>query len=816
MDISRLIEKYQNVPKELKDLKRWVCFKIETVENGRKTKRPYNALSGNFAKVNNELTWTTFNTAINGCVKFNCDGLGFVLGNGIVGIDLDRHDEDTQTQEEFDVIAKEFIDTLDSYTEFSQSGNGIHIICKGKLPEGSRRKGNVEMYDENRFFAFTGNIIKQEPIKEKQEQIVSLWEKYVKTIQQTPIIERKYINLPTLQLSDDDVIQTAINSSQGGMFYAYYKNGDISINGNDHSASDLAFCNMLAFWTNKDKLQMDRIFRNSGLMRDKWDEYRGTKTYGEITLDKAISNVVNGYVKIDTTKETFSIKDKTVPALKQDESKSTMSLDENGEPIFHIKKIFKRYGYNDTGNARRFYDYFGDLFRYNVTDKKYMFWTGKVWVKDEKKIIRKYANKLIEILKEEEKQIREEIAEKKQNGQNEEAMALVDVLKACEKNTTRISNKAGKDAMLDELTSLYDIPMESSDFNKDDFLLNTDTGTVDLRTGTIIPFDKNEYITKITSCAVSYEEPTEWLKFLTSVFNTGNSIQTQEIVDYLQLCLGYSLSGSTQEQKMFFLYGAGANGKSTLVETIMNIIGEYADNIASNVLMQSKNTNNSAMYSIAKLQKTRFVGTGETEENGRFAEAQVKSLTGGDTISAQFKYGNEFSFKPKFKIWLSSNNKPIIDNNFAIKRRIVFFPFKNIFTGDKKDITLPEKLKAENDKILGWLINGFLKYQDIGSLEKTMPKVLLRELDDYVKEFDAIGNFIEDECDTTNERYSINCNQLFEKFKIWAMDNSEKYYPQKRRFKSELVKKGFSLQRDEHGREYFKGIKLIGDFSLAR
>lgn len=812
MTVTQLNEKYKNVPNELKAMKRWVCFKIEGIENGKKTKRPYNAMSGNFARVNDELTWSTFNIALTGCLKFNCDGLGFVLGDGIFGVDLDRHD-DKMSQNEFDSLAQEFINTLDSYTEYSQSGQGIHIICKGCLPEGARRKGCVEMYDSNRFFAFTGNAIRNIPINDRQNEIKPLWEKYVKTI----VIEREErhisTNLPILHLSDEEIIQTAINSSNGGVFYDYYKNGNININGGDHSAADLAFCNMLAFWTNGDKMQMDRIFRNSALMRDKWDEYRGEKTYGNKTIDMALSQVTNGYVKFDVEKENFTIKNKVIgPTVITAENEivpieNLMNLDKNGEPIFRIKKNFKHYSYNDTGNALRFYDYFGDLFKYNVTDKIFMFWTGKTWIKDSTNIIRKYANKLIEILKDEECKLQEQIAEERSLGRADEAKQLENVLSVCQKNTSRIANKAGKDAMLSEFQSLYDVGVESSVFNQDDFLLNTESGIVDLETGEIQPYDRKKLISKNTNTAVSYEEPETWIKFLMSVFNKGNIAETQELIDSLQTCLGYSLSGSTKEQVMFLLYGSGSNGKSTLTETIAKILGDYGENVASSVLMQQKNANSSATYSIAKLQTARFVETGETDDGGKLAEAQVKILTGGDSIAAQFKYGHEFSFKPKFKIWMSTNNKPIIrGTDLGIWRRLFLFPFENTFTGAQKDKDLPLKLEAEKDKILGWCIKGFLKYQELGDLVR--PKSVEKAIEEYKEEMDVITQFLKKEC-VVSEKSKVDCKLLYSAYKEWANNNSAYILPENR-FCNELKRKGFSVARNEKGISHYCGLRLIG------
>lgn len=828
MILEQLKEKYKNVPEELKIMKRWVCFKAETLDNGDITKRPYNALNGKLAKVNDDLTWSTFSVALKGMIKYNCDGIGFILGNGIFGVDLDNHAKEgelSMSKEEFQELANEFVNKLDSYSEWSFSGNGIHIICQGALPRGNRRKGSVEMYDNGRFFVFTGNAIRNIPIKNREEEVKELWEKYlnVRNEEWKPTNNANKYSASfayELDLTEEEIIQTALQSSQGGNFYRYYYDGDLSQNNNNHSEADLAFCNMLAFWCNCDKQKMDRIFRNSGLMRDKWDEFRGESTYGQLTLDKACSSVTNGYVKRQY-QSNFSIKNKTKQEIEEvvgfDENgeiieqpkhyKADMNIDENGEPIFKIKKIFKRYSYTDTGNAERFYDYFGDLFKYNTTDKIYMFYTGTTWIKDVKDIIRKYANKFIDILKEERDNLEEEIERYLQEGKDKEKRQTERIYDACVKNISRVSNKAGKDAMLHELRSLYDIPIESKDFDKEeyDLLLNTSSGIVDLRTGEIMPFDKEKLLSNNTNIEVSYEKPVVWLDFLRKIFDNGNEKETQRMIDSLQTCIGYSLSGHCKEQVMFLLYGGGSNGKSTLMGQISRIMGSYGDSISSSILMKKKVGNNSDTFSLAKLQKARYVETEETDDGEKLAEAQVKTVTGGSKISAQFKFGNEFSYVPKYKIWFATNNRPYISGkDFAIWRRLFLFPFKNTFTGKDKDKHLPDKLKAESSKILGWAIQGYMKYHELGDL--IVPEVMEKEKQEYKEAMDQVAQFIKKEC-IIEENYKQDCKLLYARYKEWAQNNNE-FKMRESRFYDDLISKGYKVDEKSGGRESYIGIRL--------
>ncbi len=266
---------FQNIPSELKQLKQWVCWRGDKI--------PKNPYTGGNAQCDNPETWSDFETAVNACKRFNFDGVGFEFANGYFGVDLD-HCTDNMG------FVDEFVETLQSYTEFSRSGNGIHIICKGTLPDGGRRKGNVEMYCTGRYFIMTGNVYKYNKIKECSESIKPLHSKYLKT--ETPKTTPR--TFQTVDLSDQEIIERARNSKTGGVFQLL-QGGQWQGLYSSQSEADLAFCNRLAFWCQKDAAQMDRIFRASGLMRDKWDEYRGQFTYGQKTIEQAISHCVDVY-----------------------------------------------------------------------------------------------------------------------------------------------------------------------------------------------------------------------------------------------------------------------------------------------------------------------------------------------------------------------------------------------------------------------------------------------------------------------------------------------------------------------------------------
>ena len=277
---------YYSIPYELRSLSHWVC--------GLEDKTPINPYTGRYADVSNPNTWGTFDIALKALRKYNYNYIGFVFGNDdeYFGVDLD----DCMDNQ---VFVSEFVNTLQSYVEISSSGDGIHIICKGKLPAGARKHGSVEMYSEGRYFICTGNVYnnKYNKIVDCTESIKPLFEKYmpnnvcsgVKTDKTVTAEGNKQVTITGFMHVDDDrLIKLASSSKNGGKFLSLFK-GSWNYYYKSQSEADLAFCNLLAYWTGRNEKQMDRIFRRSGLMRPKWDEKHGQQTYGVITIGKAIS-----------------------------------------------------------------------------------------------------------------------------------------------------------------------------------------------------------------------------------------------------------------------------------------------------------------------------------------------------------------------------------------------------------------------------------------------------------------------------------------------------------------------------------------------
>lgn len=718
-----------NIPDELKQLNNWCVWKFEN-RNGKRTKIPFNAATGEFAKSNDKSTWSSYETAVN---AEGVDGIGFFFEPPYLGIDIDDIDDDLhrfKQGDKLDNIVSEFNEAFKSYTEVSPSGNGLHIIVKGKIPGSRRRKGNIEMYDSGRFFTMTGkNIGKYKDVTEVSEQVFkTIYEKYL------PDNTVKYPTTNNYQenihnLSEIDVINEIYNSKQAKLFDDLMK-GNYEPYYTSHSEADMALANILAFWCAKDYSQMDSIFRQSNLYREKWDEKRKNSTYGEQTLFKAINEANNIYT----------------PKQQTDDNPLRYALSK----LFDNQEETKEYpirSYDDTGNADRFIDRYGNLYKYSYIANKFYIYDGMKWKVDDKGSIRKLIDEMIESIKNEKVLHSEDVTE-------EEAREFF------QKYYKKTRGTQAKKNIMNEL--MHRRPATPDEFDKDDMLLNVANGYIDLTSRELYKHDINKMFSQITNTDYTEKmQPAVWLDFLNDIF-AGD----QKVIRYIQKALGYSLTGSTREQIMFILFGKGRNGKSIFVEVISEILGDYSNNMQAKSLMVKKNDN--VNTDIARLSKARFVTSSEPNEGFRFDEGLIKQLTGGDKVTARFLYAEEFEYTPKFKIWVSTNHKPIIrGTDDGIWRRLVLIPFDVQIPEEKVDKDLKYKLLREAPAILNWMAEGAYMWMQEGL---AMPEKLKEAVQKYRNEMDTLGQFIED-CCKVDKNSSEKVSNLHQAYKTWSNDN---------------------------------------------
>ncbi|GHU81983.1 hypothetical protein FACS189415_1530 [Bacteroidia bacterium] len=289
MSFENIALNYNNIPDAMKHCPHWIVWKLEDKGGKKPNKTPY-CVRGGKAKVNDADTWASFDEALQAQRSGAYNGIGFVFTDTpFIGVDIDGCiDKDTG---EVSKEALDALETLQSYTEVSQSGGGFHIVLEGKLPPGRRRNGAFEMYGDGspRYFAITGQLWGADrEIRADQGAIDTVHRKYIATPTTGSQSGTEERGGPISDLSDQEVIELATAAQNGGKFVSLWS-GDISAYGDDDSRADLALCNILAFWCQRDRARIDRLFRQSGLMRPKWDEARGRDTYGNITIEKAVA-----------------------------------------------------------------------------------------------------------------------------------------------------------------------------------------------------------------------------------------------------------------------------------------------------------------------------------------------------------------------------------------------------------------------------------------------------------------------------------------------------------------------------------------------
>lgn len=308
-----------------------------------------------------------------------------------------------------------------------------------------------------------------------------------------------------------------------------------------------------------------------------------------------------------------------------------------------------------------------------------------------------------------------------------------------------------------------------SQWDADPWLLNTPAGVVDLRTGSLAPGSRLAYMTKITRVAPG-GACEAWHRFL----HTATAGDT-ELIAFLQRMAGYCLTGSTRDHALFFVYGTGGNGKGTFLNTLQWIIGDYAKAAPADMFTERKHEAHTT--ELARLMGARLVTAQETEEGKRWAEAKIKALTGGDTVTARFMRQNDFEFTPQFKLVMTGNHKPGLRNvDEAIKRRLHLIPFTVTIAPQDRDQTLPERLKAESGGILQWAIEGCMAWQRDGLRP---PAAVVAATDEYLEQQDVLGAWIEECCDV-GANYSARRGDLYRSFKAWAERSGEYVLPQKR------------------------------------
>lgn len=403
--------------------------------------------------------------------------------------------------------------------------------------------------------------------------------------------------------------------------------------------------------------------------------------------------------------------------------------------------------YTDAGNAENFATMFSDVLRYNHTAEKWMIWDGIHWAVDE-------TGSVVQMAKETARAMLRAAANIEGEEQRKKAVG----------HALGSENLQKSKAMLAMAQSIPQLAVTQQVFDQHPFLAAAQNGTIDLKQCVLRDSERTEYITKqLGTVYDAGADCTRWKQFLAEVFDNND-----EVISYVQRAIGYSLTGDTREQIVFLLHGNGRNGKSTFLETIALLMGEYAD--TASFASFDAGTKNEQTNDLAKLDGARFVTIIEADEDRRLNEAKIKSVTGQDRIQARFLHKEFFTFRPQFKIWLAMNHKPIISGtDDGIWRRIKLIPFNQNFRG-REDKTLDAKLKAELPGILNWALEGLQQWLEHGLKE---PHAVTAAVEQYRTDSDIVQQWF-DECCEFDSKYDTPADTLYMAYKTWAEMRNDK------------------------------------------
>ncbi|HOW62161.1 MAG TPA: phage/plasmid primase, P4 family [Candidatus Contendobacter sp.] len=451
----------------------------------------------------------------------------------------------------------------------------------------------------------------------------------------------------------------------------------------------------------------------------------------------------------------------------------------------HLATFFQ----TDLGNSERLVARYGRDLRYCYDFGKWLVWDGIRWALDRTGAALDQAKETA----------RKMLAE---------AATLAD-----KEDSRKLAAWSFRSQARDRMTAMLylaqpDVSVLPEQLDTHPWLLNVANGTIDLRTGALHPADRAHLLTK--QSPVVYDPHATcrpFLAFMDRIFQ-GNTA----LIRFVQKAAGYSLTGLDTEECFFVLWGVGQNGKSTFVETLSALLGtDYAQQATPDLLMQKKQDRHAT--ELAVLRGARLVTSVETGQGKRLNEVLIKAMTGGDRIRANFMHQDTFEFRPEFKVWLSTNHKPVIaGTDLGIWRRIRLIPFTYCIPDHEKDGGFKARLRepVALSGILNWALEGVLLWQQEGLKP---PQAVLDATQAYREEMDVLASWMADCCVVT-KRAEAKAADLYASYSNWCEVQGERPESQ-RSFGLRLVERGFEQKKRTGGTRYWLGIGLLVDGGVS-
>jgi putative DNA primase/helicase len=748
---------FVNIPAELKQNTSFCVWKLEK-RQGRPTKVPYNPKNGQLARTNDPSTFADFATAMKAYAMGGWDGIGYRVSEGIGAIDIDHCIREDGSLN--DVAASIMSFFPDAYFERSPSGTGLRGFFR-LSPDFAydktayyinNRKHGLEVYlpgATNRFVTVTGDVYRAGAVTRNDEALQNVLDTFMKRAKPTTgsAIE------PCSYLTDEQVIEHAIASESGDKFKALME-GHWEEGYDSQSDADMAFASMLAFWCGNVEEQIDRIFRTSGLMRDKWDRRTGDSTYGQITIRNAVATNGSIYLPVHVTESA----EDDFEDLDAEEERANFRPDLN-RIMLTLEEMQPhtnpRYQRDEIGIGNAFADYFKPIARFNADRNIWYVYDGAVWQPDENSLaVAELAKYLADQLYTFALQIKDE-----------------DTRNRYIKRVQKLQLRKNRKTMVEDAKSVYPIPMSAFDSNK--FLFNLENGTLDLSTMIFRPHDPKDFITKISHIDYDPEATCpRWIRFVDEVMEGKAAVAR-----YLQKAVGYSLSGDTSLECLFIMFGPTTrNGKTTTIETILRLMGEYGRSAKPDMLATNyfRGQSNGSSDDVARLAGARFVGISEMEQKLTINASLTKQLTGNGSITARFLYEGYFEFHLQAKIFIDTNHLPnVTDQTLFESGRLKIIPFTRHFSDAEQDKTLKTTLMAPENLsgILNWAIEGYRLYKAEGLPE---PDEVKTATEQYKVESDRTAQFMA-QCLRHEKGSELKSTAVYNRYKDWCSENGYKY-----------------------------------------
>ena len=725
-------QNFASVPEEMKQHNCWVCWSREE-RNGRMTKVPKNPKTGGSASTSLSGTWGTFAEA----EKYYSDhveiaGIGYVFteGNGVIGIDFDHCVEGSQIISE---EIQELVNHCSSYVELSPSGTGLHMYVRGKWKEPGGRKNNklgggmaIEVYPAARFFTVTGNAFGEvRPLAEDQELLDEIYDRYFAEKEDSS--DKAIVKLENLDVAPEYIkrLQDRLENSHSWLAMLWRGNHTKE----SESEADMALICRLLKICDGDEDAVKKLFMASPFAMNKDAEHRkklNRDDYWRTSIDNAMD-----YLEQHPE---FEKHDRFRPLLRFD-------------------------GDND-GYSSMLYEYMEGNILYCPEEKEWLVCDNGCWNRDhDAHLVR---SKLIKMNKGLKATVDAIISEKRGTIDEDEIKKTEARLK---KKIGSLGNSGGIDGTIRYAKDWDYINIPESQLDAHDDLLGAGNGIINLRTGELLPFDRQYYITRRTEINYNPDapEPKEFLKFMDTT-----SRSNQEWVKYMQLVLGYCITGCTNQEAFFVFHGeTGQNGKSTLLKLLCEMFPQHITKMNKVALSESK-SNSELNSPLAQVKNYRMVITDENDGKRRLDEAVVRGIASGESPKVRDLFEkSDTNNTVRYKVVFCGNFVPKFNWRLnANMRRLCLIPFNNTVPNGKEDIHLQDRLSKEREGILAWIVKGAMR--SFKETVKKRPQVVVEYTEALMYQEDPIYAFSQGEIIVTdNPEDTIQAEPFFEAYNDW-------------------------------------------------